>query len=142
MQIAETLAAQIKQFGGEILTKAKVISSEEKDGALTALVLSNGEKIETKNVVSNVHPLELMKIVDKVSFIRAAQKRMRAARFKDQDRVARFKSFVRKRVYRIDAFLNVLSLKAICFLQYNRKKQTDFFISLFFVIKDFQSSIT
>ena len=75
MQIAETLAAQIKQFGGEILTKAKVVASEEKDGALTALILSNGEKIETKNVVSNVHPLELMKIVDKVSFIRAAHKR-------------------------------------------------------------------
>ena len=48
MQIADSLAAQIKQFGGEILTKAKVVASEEKDGALTALILSNGEKIETK----------------------------------------------------------------------------------------------
>ena len=75
MQIADSLAAQIKQFGGEVLTKAKVVSTEEKDGAVTALMLENGEKIETKNVISNTHPLELMKIVDKVSFIRAAQKR-------------------------------------------------------------------
>lgn len=75
MQITDKIAENIKSFGGEILTKSKVVSTEENNGSISALVLENGEKIETKLVISNVHPAELMKIISGVSFVRAAQKR-------------------------------------------------------------------
>jgi phytoene dehydrogenase-like protein len=79
MQIAQRLAENIKKFGGEILTDSKVISLEEKNGEISAVEILGKGKIEVKNVVSNVHPKELMSMLDKVTFVRAAQKRRYAA---------------------------------------------------------------
>ena len=75
MQIAEHLAKEIKKFGGEIFTNCKAISVDEQDGKITAVKTLDGRSFETKIVLSDVHPKELMKILSEVSFIRKAQKK-------------------------------------------------------------------
>ena len=75
MQIVEHLASDIQKFGGEILTKAKVEKLIENSGAVSIVELSDGRRFEVKNVISNVHPRELMRISEEISFIRSAQKR-------------------------------------------------------------------
>jgi phytoene dehydrogenase-like protein len=62
---AMTKAAQ--QAGAEIRTGADVIEIRVKDGAATSVVLSNGEEISARAVVSNADPKRtLLKLVDPV----------------------------------------------------------------------------
>jgi phytoene dehydrogenase-like protein len=62
---AMTKAAQ--QAGAEIRTGADVIEIRVKDGAATSVVLSNGEEISARAIVSNADPKRtLLKLVDPV----------------------------------------------------------------------------
>ena len=63
-QIADSLANSIKQFGGEIFTNAEVnkfICDSEK---ATAVILTNGERLEAKSFISNVHPQVTISKID------------------------------------------------------------------------------
>jgi phytoene dehydrogenase-like protein len=63
--IAQAMAAAAKAAGAEIRTGADVIEVRVKDGAATGVILSNGEEIIAKAVVSNADPKRtLLKLVD------------------------------------------------------------------------------
>jgi phytoene dehydrogenase-like protein len=63
--VTQAMAAAAKQAGAEIRTDADVQEIRVKDGAATGVVLSNGEEIDAKAVVSNADPKRtLLKLVD------------------------------------------------------------------------------
>jgi len=63
--ITEAMAAAAKQAGAEIRTSAPVAEIRVKDGVATGVVLTSGEEITTKAVVSNADPKRtLMRLVD------------------------------------------------------------------------------
>jgi phytoene dehydrogenase-like protein len=63
--ITQAMAAAAKQAGAEIRTGAEVIEIRVKDGAATGVVLSSGEEINAKTIVSNADPKRtLLKLID------------------------------------------------------------------------------
>jgi phytoene dehydrogenase-like protein len=63
--VTQAMAAAGKQAGAEIRSGAEVIEIRIKDGAATGVVLSNGEEISAKTIVSNADPKRtLLKLVD------------------------------------------------------------------------------
>ena len=63
--ITETMAAAAVQAGAEIRSNAEVAEIRVKDGAVTGVVLSTGEEISARAVVSNADPKRtLLKLVD------------------------------------------------------------------------------
>lgn len=65
--ITQAMAAAAQQAGAEIRGNAEVIEIRVKEGAATGVVLSNGEEITAKAVVSNADPKRtLLKLLDPV----------------------------------------------------------------------------
>jgi phytoene dehydrogenase-like protein len=65
--IAEAMASAAAQAGAEIRSNAEVIEVRVKDGAAVSVVLSTGEEISGKAIVSNADPKRtLLKLVDPV----------------------------------------------------------------------------
>jgi phytoene dehydrogenase-like protein len=65
--VAQAMAAAAKQAGAEIRTGSDVIEVRVKGGAATSVVLSNGEEISAKTIISNADPKRtLLKLVDPV----------------------------------------------------------------------------
>jgi phytoene dehydrogenase-like protein len=65
--VAEAMASAATQAGTEIRSNAEVIEVRVKDGAATSVVLSTGEEITAKAIVSNADPKRtLLKLVDPV----------------------------------------------------------------------------
>jgi phytoene dehydrogenase-like protein len=65
--VTQAMAAAAKQAGAEIRTGADVIEVRVKGGAATSVVLSNGEEITAKAIISNADPKRtLLKLVDPV----------------------------------------------------------------------------
>jgi phytoene dehydrogenase-like protein len=65
--ITQAMAAAAQQAGAEIRGNAEVIEIRIKNGAATGVLLSNGEEINAKAVVSNADPKRtLLKLVDPV----------------------------------------------------------------------------
>jgi phytoene dehydrogenase-like protein len=63
--ITQAMAAAATQAGAEIRSGAEVIEVRVKDGAATSVVLSNGEEIVGKAIISNADPKRtLLKLVD------------------------------------------------------------------------------
>jgi phytoene dehydrogenase-like protein len=63
--ITQAMAAAATQAGAEIRSGAEVIEVRVKDGVATSLVLSNGEEITAKAIISNADPKRtLLKLVD------------------------------------------------------------------------------
>jgi phytoene dehydrogenase-like protein len=63
--ITQAMATAAQQAGAEIRTGAEVIEVRVKDGAATGVVLSTGEEITAKAIVSNADPKRtLLKLVD------------------------------------------------------------------------------
>jgi phytoene dehydrogenase-like protein len=63
--ITQSMAAAAKEAGAEIRTGADVKEVRVKDGAANGVVLSDGEEISAKAVISNVDPRRtLLKLVD------------------------------------------------------------------------------
>jgi phytoene dehydrogenase-like protein len=63
--ITQAMAAAATQAGAEIRSGAEVIEVRVKDGAATSVVLSNGEEIFGKAIISNADPKRtLLKLVD------------------------------------------------------------------------------
>jgi len=58
--LTEAMAAAAQAAGAEIRTSCEVIRIKINDGAATGLVLSNGDEIETRVVVSNADPKRTM----------------------------------------------------------------------------------
>ena len=65
--ITQAMTSAAKRAGAEVRTGAEVIEIRVKDGAAISVVLSNGEEISAKTVVSNADPKRtLLKLVDPV----------------------------------------------------------------------------
>jgi phytoene dehydrogenase-like protein len=65
--VTQAMASAAQQAGAEILTNAEVIEIRVKDGVATGVVLTTGEEISAKAVVSNADPKRtLLKMVDTV----------------------------------------------------------------------------
>jgi phytoene dehydrogenase-like protein len=63
--VTQAMSAAAKQAGAEIRASADVIEIRVKDGAATGVVLSNGEEVSAKAIVSNADPKRtLLKLVD------------------------------------------------------------------------------
>ena len=63
--ITQAMAAAATQAGVEIRSAVEVIEVRVKDGAATSVVLSNGEEISARTIVSNADPKRtLLKLVD------------------------------------------------------------------------------
>jgi phytoene dehydrogenase-like protein len=63
--VTQAMAAAAKQAGAEIRTGAEVIEVRVKNGVATGVVLSSGEEISAKAIVSNADPKRtLLKLVD------------------------------------------------------------------------------
>jgi phytoene dehydrogenase-like protein len=63
--VTQAMAAAAKQAGAEIRSSAEIIEIRIKDGAATGVVVSNGEEIPAKTIVSNADPKRtLLKLVD------------------------------------------------------------------------------
>jgi phytoene dehydrogenase-like protein len=65
--LTQAMASAAKAAGTEIRTSAEVIEIRVKDGAATGVLLSNGEEINAKAVISNADPKRtLLKLTDSI----------------------------------------------------------------------------
>jgi phytoene dehydrogenase-like protein len=65
--LTQAMASAAKAAGTEIRTNAEVIEIRVKDGAATGVLLSNGEEINAKAVISNADPKRtLLKLTDSI----------------------------------------------------------------------------
>jgi phytoene dehydrogenase-like protein len=63
--VTRAMAAAARQAGAEIRSSAEVIEVRVKDGAATSVVLSTGDEISAKAIISNADPKRtLLKLVD------------------------------------------------------------------------------
>lgn len=62
-QIARHLAKKIRNNGGVIKSRTEVTGFEFSGSEIKAAVLKNGEKIEAKKFISNVHPSATLKMI-------------------------------------------------------------------------------
>lgn len=69
-QIPLHLAKDIQRMGGEIRTSAQVVQIEEKDKQITALHLSNGERLSADYYISDVHPATTLNWLSKDTAVR------------------------------------------------------------------------
>lgn len=75
MQIAEKLAENIAHLNGVVKKNAKVEELIEEEGVITRAKLSNGEEIEGKWFISNIHPAATLQLVKESKKIKNIYKR-------------------------------------------------------------------
>jgi all-trans-retinol 13,14-reductase len=77
-QIAIQLSRRIRKFGGEILKRKKVVGAQYNEaGAITGVVLENGEIFRGKQYISNVHPAVTIDIFGEERFLQVYRNRIR-----------------------------------------------------------------
>ena len=64
MQIVRRLIEQIEAAGGTVRTNARVTRLIGKSGRITAAELANGEQIEARFFISDIHPAQTLALVD------------------------------------------------------------------------------
>jgi all-trans-retinol 13,14-reductase len=63
-QIEKFLTKNIKEMGGVVRNYAEVSKIVEKNGSITHVELKNGEHIEGKNFISNIHPSTTLSMLE------------------------------------------------------------------------------
>ena len=63
-RIATALAEQIKQKGGEIHIRQKVVKIECDERRATAVITQQGQRFETDIVISSIHPTATIQLID------------------------------------------------------------------------------
>ncbi|MCR5003064.1 MAG: FAD-dependent oxidoreductase, partial [Bacteroidales bacterium] len=74
-QIAARLADQIKAFGGEIRTNAKVARLVEDGGCISRVELESGEELSADWVISSAHPSVTLGLVGETKLLRKIYRR-------------------------------------------------------------------
>ncbi|MFL5763275.1 MAG: phytoene desaturase family protein [Bacteroidia bacterium] len=77
-QIERHLTKNIKAMGGEIRNYAEVTKIVEKDGLVTHVELKDGERIEGKHFISNIHPATTMNILESDKIKKAYRNRLQS----------------------------------------------------------------
>ncbi len=68
-QIAKFMSKRIKEFGGEVINRAEVISANySAEGKIESVNLANGKKVFGKAFISNIHPKVTIDIFGKEHF--------------------------------------------------------------------------
>jgi all-trans-retinol 13,14-reductase len=67
-QLVNILTGNIVSGGGTIILKQLVEKLVTEDGKVSHAILSNGEKIYGKNFIANIHPAQVLKMVNPGSF--------------------------------------------------------------------------
>ncbi len=67
-QLAKELSKRIREKGGELLRRKKVVGFELEDGRLTAAKTEDGETYRGKNFISNIQPKVLLQMIGKEHF--------------------------------------------------------------------------
>ncbi len=75
-QIERLLTANIRENGGEVRNYSEVKKIVEKDGIVTHIELSTGERIEGKHFISNLHPAGTMDMLDSTRIKKAYRNRI------------------------------------------------------------------
>ncbi len=70
-QLASLLAGEIRNNGGTVLTKKKVVEFISSPEGISGIKTADGDVIEGKRFISNIHPAETLKMTDS-SFIKNA----------------------------------------------------------------------
>ena len=70
MQIAEKLAQSITNMGGIVTTGAKATNLVESNGRISVVEIEGREPIETKYIISNIHPVATLYLAQNTSFIK------------------------------------------------------------------------
>lgn len=63
-KVADSLAASIRHMGGKVLTKRKVCQIECNESQATAVITTDGERFPADLVISSIHPVNTMQLVD------------------------------------------------------------------------------
>lgn len=74
--IANSLATSIKSFGGDIFSDAEVVSFNCSDTSVISVTLKNGETIEGKKFISNIHPQATIERINSNMIRRAYRERI------------------------------------------------------------------
>lgn len=64
-QISKILAKQIKVLGGEIIRSQEVISIDRNENKIVSVTLKSGIIVKGNTFISNIHPTQTFKLVDK-----------------------------------------------------------------------------
>lgn len=75
-QIEKNLTHNIKAMGGEIRNYAEVVKIVEKDGLITHVELKDGEHVEGKHFISNIHPSTTMNLLETDKIKKAYRNRL------------------------------------------------------------------
>jgi all-trans-retinol 13,14-reductase len=75
-QIADILAAAIKNNGGIILKNSKVDHFVFEHKELTGVKLTNGEVFQAKNFISSIHPARTLEMIDELHLRKAYRERI------------------------------------------------------------------
>lgn len=77
-QIAISLTKSIRNLGGKVLKRKKVVSANyDENKNITEVVLENGETIKGKNYISNAHPAVTIDIFGEDRFLKPYVKRIK-----------------------------------------------------------------
>ncbi len=77
-QLASYMSKFIRNFGGEIYRRKRVIGANYKeDGSIHEVLLDTGEKVRGKNFISNIHPSVTIDIFGENRFLGAYKKRVK-----------------------------------------------------------------
>ncbi|MDR1056608.1 MAG: NAD(P)/FAD-dependent oxidoreductase [Prevotellaceae bacterium] len=72
MQVTNELINVIRKNGGTVRKRCEVNRFVVEDDEVTAVYLSNGERVEGKNFISNIHPRQTLELLDKNQYIKKA----------------------------------------------------------------------
>jgi all-trans-retinol 13,14-reductase len=70
MQVADSLAASIRKFGGEIITNAEVTKLVENNGVVDTLEIAGHEPLQANTIIADIHPAQLVRMAAETSFVR------------------------------------------------------------------------
>ena len=78
-QIADKLAQQIREMGGEVRTHSTVTRMIERNGRLAIVEVNENEQLSAKWMISNVHPAYTLSLIDETKLLRRIYRKRIAA---------------------------------------------------------------
>ncbi|MFH0865732.1 MAG: NAD(P)-binding protein [Bacteroidota bacterium] len=76
-QMVSLLTETIKKNGGDIIPEANVKKIEVENGSAKYVFLENGEVVEGRNFISNIHPQNTLQLIDDAYFTKAFRERVK-----------------------------------------------------------------
>lgn len=73
--LVNALVGGIEKNGGKVSLRANVVELSEKEGEITAVVLSDGERIEGAKFISNIHPARTLSLIPESKAVRGSYRR-------------------------------------------------------------------